>query len=110
MEQMELKLKIYDENNEVKREVEATFVDIKMGTVRRLMKLLKVDDINDTGELFKLVGEVWDELIKVLDQIFPDVTDEEWDYVSISELLPTVIQILKGSFTQMSKIPNNSKN
>lgn len=107
---MELKLKIYDENNEVKREVEAAFVDIKMGTIRRLMKLLKVDDIQDQASLLKLVSDVWDELTKILDQIFPDVTEEEWDYVSMGELIPTVIKILKGSFTQMAKIPNDPKN
>lgn len=107
---MELKLKIYDKNNEVKREAEAAFVDIKMGTVRRLMKLLKVDDLNDNASLLKLVSEVWDELTKILNQIFPDVKEEEWDYVSMSELIPIVIQILKGSFTQMAKIPNDPKN
>lgn len=107
---MELKLKIYDENNEVKREVKAEFVDIKTGTIRRMMRLLKIDDIDNTAELFKLVSQVWDELVKVLDQIFPDVTEEEWDYVSLSDLMPIVINVLKASFTQMAKIPNNSKN
>jgi len=107
---MELKLKIYDENNEVKREVKAEFVDIKTGTIRRMMRLLKIDDVDNTAELFKLVSQVWDELVKVLDQIFPGVTEEEWDYVSLSDLMPIVINVLKASFTQMAKIPNNSKN
>ena len=107
---MELKLKIYDENNEVKREVKAEFVDIKTGTIRRMMRLLKIDDVDNTAELFKLVSQVWDELVKVLDQIFPDVTEEEWDYVSLSDLMPIVINVLKASFTQMAKIPSNSKN
>lgn len=107
---MELKLKIYDENNEVKREVKAEFVDIKTGTIRRLMKLLKVDNIDNTAALLKLVSEVWDELVKILDQIFPGVTEEEWDYVSLSDLMPIVVNVLKASFTQMAKIPSNSKN
>lgn len=107
---MELTLKIYDENNEVKREVKAEFVDIKTGTIRRMMRLLKIDDVDNTAELFKLVSQVWDELVKVLDQIFPGVTEEEWDYVSLSDLMPIVINVLKASFTQMAKIPSNSKN
>ena len=106
----ELKLNIYNDNGEVAKTIEAKFVEIKMGTIRKLMKLIQIDDLEDTASLLKTVYVVWDELTKILDEVFPGVEEEEWDYVNVSELIPVLIEVLKGSFTHILKIPNNSKN
>lgn len=107
---MELILKVYNENDEIKKEVKAEFIDIKMGTIRSLMKLLKVDDLDDTTTLLKIVYEAWEELIKILNKVFPEMEEDDWEYVNVSELLPIVVEILKGSFSKILQIPNNSKN
>lgn len=105
-----MKLNVYGENNEVTKTVEAQFVDIKMGTIRRLMKLLNVDDIEDTATLLKVIYGAWEQLIKILDEVFPDMEEDDWDNVNVSELMPILIDVLKGSFAKMLTIPNDPKN
>lgn len=106
----ELKLNVYDENDNVVKTCEAEIVDLKFGTVRNLMKLLKVDDIEDTGELLKVVYDAWDELIKILNQCFPEMDEDDWDNIKLKELLPVLLDILKSTFMQILNIPTDSKN
>lgn len=107
-----LKINIYDENDNIIRTSEAQVIDLRFGVVRRLMELLKVDDINNTAELLKTVMGAWNQLTTILNKVFPDVTDEDWDNVKLSELIPVLMIILKSSFVQMLAIPadNESKN
>jgi hypothetical protein len=37
------------------------------------------------------------------------MTEDDWDYISVKELLPVVVSILKDSFREMMTIPK-SKN
>lgn len=103
-------LNVYNENDEIIKTSEARFINLRFGTVRSLMELLNVDNIEDTSQLLKKVYEAWDQITKVLQKVFPDLTEEDWDGVKLSELLPIVIAILKNSFTQILSIPSDSKN
>lgn len=102
-----LVLNVYDDENNVVKTVEATAISIKFGVVRQLMKLLKIDDVSDTAELFKVILDAWDEITKVLNSCFPEMTEEDWDNVRIDELIPTVVELLKGSFSLMLTIPQS---
>ena len=59
------------------------------------MKLLKVDNVNDE---LSMVYDAWDELITVLNRVWPDMDDDDWDNVKLNELVPAILQILKTSF------------
>ena len=107
---MEIKINVYDEENKVVKTSTAEVIELKFGPIRRLMKLLNVDDINDTAQLLKAVYGAWDELTKILSKCFPDMTDEDWDNVKLSELIPALIAILKYSFSEMLTIPTDPKN
>lgn len=107
---MELKLNVYDDENNVVKTATAEVMELKFGSIRSLMKLLKVDDINDTAQLLKVVYGAWEQLTKILNGCFPDMTDEDWDNVKVSELVIVLVAILKYSFTQMLSIPTDSKN
>ena len=107
---MEIKLNVYDDENNVVKTSKAELVEIKYGAIRSLMKLLNIDDMNDTAELLKLVCKSWEQLTKILNSCFPDMTEDDWDNVKVSELLPVIMVILKYSFTQMLTIPTDSKN
>lgn len=102
---MELVLNVYDDNDEITKTCEAKVIDLRFGTIRSLMKLLKVDNIEDTSELLKTLYGAWDQVTKILSQVFPDMEENDWDNVKLSELLPVVIQILKSSFAQILTIP-----
>ena len=106
----ELILNVYDDEDNVVKTSKAEIIDLKFGSVRRLMKLLNIDDMNNTAELFKTVYSAWNQITKVLNSCFPDMTDDDWDNVKVSELMPVLISILKYSFTKILDIPTDSKN
>lgn len=107
---MKLKLNVYDDENNVVKTATAEVMELKFGSIRSLMKLLNIDDINDTAQLLKVVYGAWEQLTKILNSCFPEMTDEDWDNVKVSELVIVLVAILKYSFTQMLSIPADSKN
>lgn len=107
---MKLKLNVYDDENNVVKTATAEVMELKFGSIRSLMKLLNIDDINDTAQLLKVVYGAWEQLTKILNSCFPEMTDEDWDNVKVSELVIVLVAILKYSFTQMLSIPTDSKN
>lgn len=106
----ELLINVYDDENNIVKTSKAEPIKIKFGAIRSLMKLLKIDDINDTSELMRTIYDAWEELTVVLTKIFPDMDENDWDNVELAELIPVVIEVLKFSFSNILTIPNDSKN
>lgn len=105
-----LKINVYDEKDEIKKTVEAHFVEIRFGTIKKLLAVLEIDSIEDTSELLKILYGSWKAVTDVLTKVFPDMDEEDWDGVKLSELIPVVVAILKGSFAHILSIPTDSKN
>ena len=104
------KIKVYDKEFKVVKECEAVDCRLKFGVVRKVMALLKIDNIEDTAALFSIIYDAWDELTEVLSLCFPDMTDEDWDNVMVDELIPTIISIVKVMGAKMLSLPAESKN
>lgn len=98
---------VYDDNGELIKVSECKLTKIRFGTVRKLMKLVKMD--ND-AELIAAVSDAWDETVKILDKCFPDMTEEDWDGVELPEILTVIVSIVKYSMTGLNKIPVDPKN
>lgn len=98
-------LKVYDDDDKVIKEVSANIINIKMGPIRKLMKLIGIEKVEDTGEMLRIVSNAWDSITKELDKIFPGMTEDDWDGVLVSDLLPIVIKIFKESLIALNKIP-----
>lgn len=105
-----IKLNVYDENDNIIKTVEAQFVELRFGTIRGLMELLNVENIDDTGELLKTVYQAWDKLTSIMHKMFPDLNEDDWDNLKLSEVVPVLLQILRTSFVQILSIPTESKN
>ena len=105
-----MKLNVYNENGEVIKTCEAKAIDLEFGTIRSLMELLNIENINDTFQLLKTVYDAWEQVTVILSKCFPEIEDDEWEHVKVNELLPVIVDILKYSFTEMLTIPNDSKN
>lgn len=106
---MNMTIKVYDDDDNVVKECKAELVDLRFGQVSALMELLDVENVDDSVTLMRMVNKAWKQLTKILSKVFPDMTEDDWDNVKISELLPVVVLILKSSFAEMMKIPK-SKN
>lgn len=104
-----LVLNVYDDDDNVLKTVEASFVSLRYGTIQNLMKLLKVDEIEDTASLLKIVLNAWNEVTKLLNKCFPEMEEEDWENVKLDELIPVVINVLKGSFSYMLRIPQSQE-
>lgn len=57
------------ENDTIIKTCEAHTIDLEFGTIRSLMKLLNVDNVNDTGELLNIVYGAWEQLVEVLENV-----------------------------------------
>lgn len=101
----ELKINVYDEKDDIVKTVSAEVVELRFGTIRKLMELLNVDDIEDTAQLLKTVYGAWSSLIKILGVVFPEMTDEDWENVKLSELIPVLVTVIKASCAEMLTIP-----
>ena len=108
---MDIKLTIYNEDMEtVKKECTANMVKVPFGLVRKLMNLFKVENLQDTTQILDIIMTSWEDVIKLLGRIFPDVTEEEWDYVDTSELMRVILSLVKYVCAEMVKIPTDPKN
>ena len=105
-----IKINVYDKNGEISRTCVAKTVDLQFGTIRRLMEVLNLEDITNTGELLKTVYGAWEKVTEVLSEAFPDIKQEEWDQVKLKELIPAIVSILKYSFSEILTIPKDPKN
>lgn len=103
-------LNVYGKNKEIIKKCEAKEIDLMYGTVRSLMKLLKVDKMKDTFELLDAMCEAWEELTVILEDVFPDMEEEDWNGVKVAELLPIILDVFKSSFSQILTIPKDPKN
>lgn len=107
---MEIKLKVYSRGGAVEKECVAESVDIMFGTVRNLMRLFSVDELENTAQILKVVSGAWTDVTAILSECFPDITEEEWDRVKLKELVPVIVAILRDSFAEILTIPKDPKN
>lgn len=108
---MDIRLTVYEEDMEtVKKECAASTIKIPFGLIRKLMNLFNVENLQDTTQILSIVMGSWDEVIKLLDRIFPDITENDWDYVDTSELVKVIYELLKSAFAEMVAIPTDPKN
>lgn len=108
---MNVTLKVYENDmTTVKKECKAEMVRVPFGIIRKLMKLFNVENLENTTEILGIVMDSWDEVISLLDRVFPDIEENDWDGVDTKELIAAIYNILKFAFKDLAKIPVDPKN
>lgn len=110
MEKEKLTLQVKDKKGEVIKVVEANTFDIYFSTIDNLMQLLDINEDISSFALLKKISTAWGEVTSLLGEIFPDMTDEDWKFVRINDLVPIVLQVVKYTFLEIMTIPSDSKN
>jgi hypothetical protein len=107
----ELKLKVYENDMKtVKKECTAQTVEVPFGAVRRLMRLFDIDSKNNNADILKTVISAWDSVVSILDNVFPEMTEEDWDFVSTKELAAVVYKLIQAALVDLMQIPKDPKN
>lgn len=79
---------------------------VPFGTVRRLLNLLKVDFKEmDKITILSVLARSGDELFSILDTVFPDMTEDDWDHVDTGEIIGVIHQIAESSLKDIIKVP-----
>lgn len=104
-----MEITVYDKHGVISKKAKAEMIDLEFGTIRSLMKVLNVENINDTGELLSVVYGAWTELTEILSQVFPDMSSDDWDHVKLKELIPVLMDVMRYSFAEILTL-NRSKN
>lgn len=105
-----LTLNVYDGEDTIVKTVEAEMIDLEFGTIRSLMELLNIENVEDTVSILKVIYSAWNDVTRVLGKCFPEMSYEDWEHVKLRELLPAVVSIMRYSFNEMLSIPRESKN
>ena len=108
---MKVKLKVYEEDlKTVKKEVTAQTGMIPFGIVRKIMKVVKADEISNTADIVTVVLSMWDDITKVLGKVFPEIEEDDWDYVDTAELVVVLKDMLLYYFKAIMNIPTSKNN
>lgn len=94
----QIELKIYKENS--KTDVEKTYTadgyELMLGTVEDFMNIIDIEKLGDNIEAAKMMLKCYKQLMPLLKDIFPDITDEEIKRVKVNELVGTFMQVGKA--------------
>ena len=105
-----LEINIYDKKGKVKKTAKANLVDLEFGQVRKILDLLEIESVTDTMQIVKKVNDAWADIKIVLNQIFPDLKEEEFDSIKLKELIPVLIIVVKYSFAEIVQNIPQEKN
>lgn len=102
----EVRLNVYESDwKTVKKEVVAEPGKIPFGLVRKVMKILKIEEVKSTEEIINLVMEMWEDVVKVLSIVFPEMDEKDWDYVDTKEIIDALVKMLKHYFKGLISLP-----
>lgn len=90
-----IKLNIYDKNDKTKVEktLEAEGYELMLGTVEDFMDIIDIDKLGDQKEVAKMVVMSYSQLKPLIMDIFPELQNDEYRRIKVSELVRLVVQI-----------------
>ena len=106
---MEIKLNIYKTNGEIDKVYKAQVGRILSKTMRKLAFAVDLGNVKTDEELSKMIIEKWENLVEVMQTVFPEITAEECDRTDMTEFCECIVNlfmILKG---ETAKIPQSKK-
>lgn len=106
----EIKLPVKNKKGEVIKEVTAMAPAIYFGTIDKLMELLDITEDTGSMEILKKVSTAWKEIVEILSDAFPEMNEEDWEYVRLNDLVPVILQVIRYTFSEIMTIPSDSKN
>ena len=102
-----MKLNIYKDQKTVEKTYEIDNYDLMYGTVEDVLSIFDdIEDYTDNMQIFKVIQKNRQKLNDLLQDIFPDLTDEELRRIKLKELIP----VFMGLFTYVQTSFGTEKN
>lgn len=91
----QIELNVYKKNS--KKEIEKTYsvegYELMLGTVEDFMSIIDAEKLGDNIEAAKMMLKCYKQLMPLLKDIFPEITDDELKRVKVNELVGTFMQV-----------------
>lgn len=102
-----MKINIYKNQREVEKTYEVDNYDLMYGTVEDILALFDdIDDLKDNMQIFNVIKKNRSKLNDFMQDIFPDLSDDELRRIKLKELIPVFMEL----FTYVTKSFGASKN
>ena len=90
-----IELNVYKKDS--KKDIEKTYrvegYELMLGTVEDFMNIIDVEKLANNVEAAKMLMKCYKQLMPLLKDIFPTITDEELKRVKVNELIGTFMQV-----------------
>ena len=102
-------LNIYDKNDKTKVEktLEAEGYELMLGTVEDFMDIIDIDKLGDEKEVAKMAFKGYKQLKPLIMDIFPELQDDEYKRIKVSDLVRLIIQIGTAVVEQLDFIKSS---
>lgn len=111
---MEFKINVYNGDEIVKTYVASKY-NLMMGTAEDILAMVDIDKLNGNiegadaeMEIFKMVIKSFKTFGKLIQEIFPDLTEDEYRHVPVKEVGRVIIQVLQHTVSELFTV--SSKN
>ena len=120
---MELSLKIYNELDEVVHEYKRNSYSIRMGQLKKIIETLDLERVakwykskekTSNEEALEIASNLvlgsYERVKELIQDIFPGLTDEEYENVRLNEVAQVLINAGKYALTNVSILGSGRKN
>ena len=93
MAQIELNVYKKDSKKEIEKTYSVEGYELMLGTVEDFMSIIDAEKLGDNIEAAKMMLKCYKQLMPLLKDIFPEITDDELKRVKVNELVGTFMQV-----------------
>lgn len=102
-----LELNIY-QRNELKKTYTAEGYFLTVGTMEDVLGVLDFEKMEDEKEVAKMIVKACTRLKPIVYDIFPDLTDEDYRLIRLSDLIPLFIQVCRDIIGAVKSVPRKN--
>lgn len=91
-----MKLNVYKNQREIEKTYEIDHYDLMYGTVEDILAIFdEIDDMHDNMQIFDAIKANRTKLNDLLQDIFPELTDDELRRIKLKELIPVFMDLFR---------------
>ena len=99
---MEINLNIYGKDKQIAKTHTVEGYDLMLGTIEDFMEVVDVEHLDDPVAVSKMIMNGYKQVKPLLKDVFPELTDEEFRGIRLSELAGVMINIGRAALENLS--------